>query len=396
MLTVKKWDGTIFTITRRSDKKDIESMKKEEWYCPCCSQRVILKSGTKRISHFAHMKAESCSVNLEPESDYHLHGKLLLFEWLEKQGMRPELERHLKEINQRPDLYFEWGGNRFAIEYQCSPIPFSLFRQRSLSYRRAGIAPVWIIGSKKLISYGCTHYKLTSFQWFFAQASEPYPSIISLCPYQKAFFRLQTITAYSPQVSFSETEKLPLRTTPFTHLFQSNSSVTTRQVVNWFKKLDSWKISAHKHATIHHPLYSAIYLKGLLPASLPPFIGLPVPFGHHIETPAVEWQAYVYLDVLLKFEEGRPFKESLIFEAFQRRITGREVKLRELISAGGHPGFQKPLSAFLDILRRSGYIADGLKKGDLIISRCPDLFKKVGGWATGLEFFLAFGGMEMV
>ncbi|WP_409291827.1 competence protein CoiA [Peribacillus sp. SCS-37] len=396
MLTVKNVDGTLFTITRRSEKIDIEFLKKKEWYCPCCSQRVILKSGTKRISHFAHKKADACSISLEPESDYHLQGKLQLFEWLRNQGMRPELERYLKENNQRPDLYFEWEGNQFAIEYQCSPLPYRLFRQRSLSYQQSGIVPVWIIGRKKLISYGSTLNKLTSFQWYFAQASEPYPSIISLCPFQKAFFRLGAITAYSPQISFAETEKLPLQKTPFIHLFQNNSSVTTRQVVNWFKKLDSWKISAYKHASIHHPLYSAIYLNGLLPSSLPPFIGLPVPFGHHIETPAVEWQAYVYLDVLLKFEEGGPFKKSLIHEAFQRRITRRDVKLRELSSHGGHTGFQKPLDAFLDVLRRSGYVADGFKKGSLIINRCPDFSAETGAWNTGLKFFQAFGDMEMV
>lgn len=105
--------------------------------------------------YFRHKdKSKECEgLYHESETDEHIQGKLLLYNWLrnfENKGIvnNVQLESYIKETKQRPDLYFEQNGNRYVIEFQCTPISTEYLKRREL-YKLAGIKDIWILGLEK-------------------------------------------------------------------------------------------------------------------------------------------------------------------------------------------------------------------------------------------------------
>ena len=94
----------------------------------------------------------------EPETEEHIQGKTLLYNWLkglQDKGIisNVQLESYIKETKQRPDLYFEWNGYRYVIEFQCTPIATEYLKRREL-YKLANIKDIWILGLEKYLIYG--------------------------------------------------------------------------------------------------------------------------------------------------------------------------------------------------------------------------------------------------
>lgn len=140
--------GVLCVLYRRSIK-EIERLKTDSFfYCPTCKEKVQLRLSKNRAPHFAHVPKSSCSY--KGESFRHQKGKLLLFEWLDRQQLKPELEYFLPDINQRPDVYVEWKTYKFALEFQCSVISPSEVTRRTRHYLDAGIVPLWIVSEDKI------------------------------------------------------------------------------------------------------------------------------------------------------------------------------------------------------------------------------------------------------
>src|SRR5690625_928589 len=99
MLQAQTKDGKFVTLIHLSRKQIEQLRRKERFFCPVCSERVIVKSGTKVIPHFAHQSNRTCAN--QGEGPYHMLGKLRLKRWLQAQGINVELELYIKEINQR-------------------------------------------------------------------------------------------------------------------------------------------------------------------------------------------------------------------------------------------------------------------------------------------------------
>ena len=105
MLTAVKKDGTLFSLLPRLPKEKLRRIREDqEFQCPECKEKVMMKIGTQRMEHFAHQKGSLCVESYERESEYHLAGKLQLFQWLENQNLCPELEPFYPSIRQRPDI----------------------------------------------------------------------------------------------------------------------------------------------------------------------------------------------------------------------------------------------------------------------------------------------------
>ena len=93
MLTAIKKDGTPFSLLPRVPKEKLRRIREDqEFQCPECKEKVMMKIGTQRMEHFAHQKGSLCVESYERESEYHLAGKLQLFQWLKNQKLCPELE----------------------------------------------------------------------------------------------------------------------------------------------------------------------------------------------------------------------------------------------------------------------------------------------------------------
>lgn len=119
--------------------------KSQIYYCPACHEQVILRVGKHKIAHFAHCRGSQCCFS-EGETAEHLKGKQQLFEWASQHQLCPQLEVHLSQINQRPDLLIRQSKRTIALEFQCSPISVERLAERNQGYCQLGIKYWWLLG----------------------------------------------------------------------------------------------------------------------------------------------------------------------------------------------------------------------------------------------------------
>lgn len=122
-----------------------DASKNQQFICPGCKEKVILKSGDIKQKHFAHYSKSTCETFSENETTQHLAGKLQLAAQLQQFG-DIKIEAVIPEINQRPDLLMQSGHRQIAIEYQCSPISQRKLDQRNAGYSSQKIDVIWILG----------------------------------------------------------------------------------------------------------------------------------------------------------------------------------------------------------------------------------------------------------
>ena len=133
------------------DKDALRKLSKsKELSCPNCRKKAYFHGGIKRIHHFNHEPHVECSFTGEPETQEHLSGKLLIYNWLKNQYPNAyiALEQRIMETNQIADVYADFGkGYKFAFEVQCSEITAEKWGQRRKLYRSAGIQDIWLFGA---------------------------------------------------------------------------------------------------------------------------------------------------------------------------------------------------------------------------------------------------------
>lgn len=149
-------------ITCQVGKKKIDTFSYEpkqlrEWSnrgllkCPICGAKMIYNHGEFKIPHFKHEKNYDCpDIYSEGITEEHIKGIELLYSWLQQQEgvTNIELEKWIPDTKQRPDIYFEYGGEPYVIEFQCSPIATKFLERREL-YGLNEINDIWILGCEK-------------------------------------------------------------------------------------------------------------------------------------------------------------------------------------------------------------------------------------------------------
>lgn len=144
MLIARNANGELVQAYQASKQKD---KKGEEYYCPACKGKLVLKKGNIMIAHFAHQQHADCAVFSEGETLPHLKGKQLLLEKFKGEGFEVILECWLPELQQRPDLLLVLeDGMKVAVEYQCSPIAPAALLARTQGYQNFGYEVWWICG----------------------------------------------------------------------------------------------------------------------------------------------------------------------------------------------------------------------------------------------------------
>lgn len=118
--------------------------------CPVCGGDYEYCHGEVVSPYFRHVGKECDGYYSESETDEHRNGKLMIYDWIKNQDCitNCKLESWIPETKQRPDIYFEFDGERFVIEFQCSPIASEFLIRREL-YKLAGIKDIWILGTEK-------------------------------------------------------------------------------------------------------------------------------------------------------------------------------------------------------------------------------------------------------
>ncbi|MBT2697131.1 hypothetical protein J7E79_06860 [Bacillus sp. ISL-40] len=213
MLTAQTKIGEKICLGLDYKKETLMALRnKEEFFCPICGESVLLKLGDQRIFHFAHKQGGACRDFYENESNYHMEGKRQLFQWLIRQKIPSVLEYFDREIQQRPDIMFNHNGKKYALEYQCSTIPESIFIKRTNSYLQNGYIPLWILSSNKILIKKRNIVVLSNFQYLFLRTTSSGKFYIpSYCPEKQQFHLVESITPYSTKNAFANHSFYPIK-----------------------------------------------------------------------------------------------------------------------------------------------------------------------------------------
>ena len=353
MLVAKRESGVRLSLGDKWEKKELtDARSKEKFYCPECKEEVILKLGNKRIWHFSHHPGSSCQNDYERETEYHLSGKLQLYKWLINKGIKAELEKYDPLIRQKPDIVFELNGRKFAIEYQCSIITEDLFIKRTKKYRENGYIPIWIAAASLIKRAGTNTASLSNFLYLFIRRPQKIWNLPAFCPISSQFINLQNAIPISSRktITFLEVHTL--------------SNITIDQLLSPDKKdkpfITQWQSELQKYKT-QFILYSGsrknlflneLYTNRLNLFCLPPELGLPVFSSPYIETPALIWQTYLYLDVFRYYKQGDFIKYTSIQNAFLKREKRQQIQLRILPGVTGKGSSSTAVAEYILLLTR--------------------------------------------
>ncbi|UQS85559.1 hypothetical protein MOO46_02965 [Apilactobacillus apisilvae] len=139
MLIAKKGTETVMSIYAN---------KNNDYYCPICLSKVILKECKNKVNHFSHFSNSDCPNLHENESSEHIKGKLQILKFINNKNTK--MEYYIPCIKQRPDLI----NKNIAFEFQCSPISSERLKERIAGYKKINIHSLWILGSNYLKHFG--------------------------------------------------------------------------------------------------------------------------------------------------------------------------------------------------------------------------------------------------
>lgn len=271
----------------------------QSFYCPQCKDPVQLKVGDLVIPHFAHRKNAACSALFsEGESQPHLNGKRLLYQFLVNGKQDAELEPLLNRISQRPDLLVTTSKTKIPIEFQCSTIPISLLDERTDGYRSVGMEPIWILHTPAKFKYlpeGVGIYQFSKFQEWFIVSTPPEGNVLlTFNPHNQTFHYFSSLLHVAGQRYIGMHRILPLHFQIFPFARPKAPSVKDlRQYANWYetnrnKELQNRILLNRKG--IKDPFLRSCYEMKMLPTQLPSWIGVPVSGNQAFREADVEWQ----------------------------------------------------------------------------------------------------------
>jgi competence CoiA-like predicted nuclease len=335
-------NGIIVNVAEKKWSKDglLKLRDRTNFICPTCSNELELKIGTVITAHFAHKKFTSCTMNSESESQYHLKGKLDLYEWLQNQSKLDDvqLEPYLSGIKQRPDILFRNGKEKIPIEFQCSPIDSRILIKRSLKYDEKDLKVLWLLGAKSIKRTGAMSFQLSSFQWLFARMSkrsDP-PYIYSYCSDLKSFIILHTIIPFSPRSAFANHLKIPIHSINYHELITHHPS-KKKFISAWIDKIRRFRLNSTAYkARDASSLNMFLYQTKQIPlAYLPSLAFLPLNSSYLIESPVYVWQGWILI-----FIDHLPLNGSFtfhnIYHNMAKKIAEGAIVIRSLPSIEVH------------------------------------------------------------
>lgn len=110
-----------------------DANKQDEYFCPLCREKVVLRSGDYNADHFAHRSSCKDTWNYDM-SEWH-------FEWQQQfpKGNQ-EVVVELDGVKHRADVM----ACGYVIEFQHSPITADEFNERNQFYLNYGKKVIWV------------------------------------------------------------------------------------------------------------------------------------------------------------------------------------------------------------------------------------------------------------
>lgn len=286
----------------------IEHMRQKQFFCPECKNSVIVRAGPKVIPHFAHKKKTNCSYQ-GGESAYHQRGKLLLFHWLRHQYENVQLEVHIPEINQRPDLLMEIGKRKIAIEFQCVTISLAEIKKRNLGYQQANITPIWILGANQFKRISYTHLQINDFTLQFVHQFSPNlpTTLFYFCPQSKEFSIINDVYPASTKRAIAKITFRKLHQLHFKSLFSMDPFYPRNLFTIWKKEKSKFRLKRSQAYGKELKWRYWLYDKGLHHETLPSIVYLPIPSQQRMNVPLWNWQSRFIIDFLHLQPRGKSF-----------------------------------------------------------------------------------------
>ena len=362
MLTARTKNGNQVCLGNDYQKETLLNLRKrEEFFCPVCGERVLLKLGEQRIFHFAHKQGGNCREFFENESIYHMEGKRQLYQWLIRQNIPAILEYYDRDIQQRPDIMFNYKRKRYALEYQCSTIAEDIFLKRTQNYLRNDYIPIWIIGGKQLHQKKLNIAQFSIFHYLFLrETADDSFYIPAYCPEKELFQIIGSIFPYSIKNTFVQ-NSIYTRDLVTIDLLLNPKIPNQLNFKDWNDEVERVKFLWSLHPNAKNGFLHEIYNRSLNLCLLPSEIGLPIRHALYIQTSPIIWQTYLYLDLFAQKEPGDFFSIKDAEYSFLKRIKRNEIMVRNLPQIQGMNPFDAALDYF-NILEKLGVLA---KKGKL-------------------------------
>ena len=118
--------------------------RRDSYYCPECSQKLILRQGDVKVHHFAHQAGSFCRY-CDGETEEHLLLKKMMYYLFRESGLYKEIRLEHRIGNQIADLYLKNNrGRSIAVECQVSDLDIAEFRRRTASYSYKGLYVLWV------------------------------------------------------------------------------------------------------------------------------------------------------------------------------------------------------------------------------------------------------------
>ncbi|WP_010093591.1 competence protein CoiA [Ornithinibacillus scapharcae] len=310
MLQAKIKNGNSVALYQYSREEIAWLRANEEFYCPICKGKLMIRAGVKTIAHFAHKRAVDCISHEGGEGEYHEKGKLQIFRWLASQGIKAEMEVYFPVIKQRTDILVTIGNKRIAMEYQCVRIPVQDILKRTNGYLQEGIQPIWIIGGNHFNRLGRHQVKINQFllQFFHRFNQESLPIMYFFDPQTTFFIKAANIFPVNQYKIYSNLKVKKLTEMNFLDLFTQNF-MPQGELMEVFRK-------AKYKFRMHHPQrtygnerkwYSWLYSMGTHREFLPSIIFLPVASQYQMNTAPWDWQSRICLEIIVPLEIGETF-----------------------------------------------------------------------------------------
>lgn len=396
MLQATNREGKIITPSLLP-KEAWSHLRKQSFFCPACKEPVILRAGEQTIPHFAHRPNSRCTLSVKGESFEHKQAKLLLYRWLQQQGLASlHLEKYLPSIQQRPDLLFSTKKNQVALEYQQVSVPAKEIRKRNAGYKRENIYPLWILGERLLQPLPKPSTNVYRLSFFERQFIRNYhldgPSqLIYFCPRKERFTVLYDLILLSSQRAFVKYRQLPLSCANLTSLFPKQFLSSKVLFTLWYREKERFRTSPHPVRGKELQYRKWLYHKGVHVEQLPSLIHLPIRLQYIMNCPLWHWQTKLVLDLLhplpigsfLSIETCQSLLDPFVLPSFMSQLPDlikeymqyfiifkffapvKSLGWKKLRSIPFFPYIEVSLKAdryLLRNLRQQGFVGEGEKK----------------------------------
>jgi competence CoiA-like predicted nuclease len=353
MLVANTKNKEFINLAETKSREELVLLKKQnQYYCPICNETVILKIGVRKRPHFAHSSLIHC-IGSEGESEVHNDGKIDIYKWLKKQYEIVELEKYFPEINQRTDILLSQNEIFLCIEYQCSKIPYSKLKERTIGYKNQGIPVLWILGLRHLLRKKTNIFRLNEFSLYCMIETS------SLClffydPHLKSFIQLSSLISFSSTVYIGQLTILPLKSSNFIDLGKKHQLSQKQFIESWCNLKRKYRLRQHLLINGNFYPFKQLLYKNYI-SYMPGLIGVPLKENSLLHEHCIVWQGILYLTFIYPKNQNEEICLSDMVCFIQNKIDNGCWKIN-VLQVLNHVTICDLINSYLTVLEQLGII----------------------------------------